>query len=158
MKLISGSAEETTKLGERIGKILTGGEFIKLSGELGCGKTQLTKGIAVGLGITENVISPTFTIERVYKAGEASKLELHHFDFYRLDEHDEEISQELSELVKGENNVIVVEWPENIERALPAEFIELKFNYVDENIREIEMTASGEKYERILDKIDDTCN
>lgn len=158
MNLLSGSAEKTIKLGECIGRLLEGGELLKLTGELGGGKTQITKGIAKGLGVVDKVVSPTFTIERIYKAHENSSLELHHFDFYRLSNSDIEISQGLNELIASKNNIIVVEWPENIKDVLPSECLRIEFEYVDDETRKISISAKGEKYEKLLERINDTCN
>lgn len=157
MNFTSDSTEKTIRLGECIGSLLTGGEFIKLTGELGGGKTHFTKGIAAGLGITENIVSPTFTIERVY-VQDCSGLEFHHFDFYRLGESDEEIFEGIKEITGDKKSIVVVEWPENIGKALPGEFLELNFEYIDENTRKIEILARGEKYEKLLKEINDTCS
>jgi tRNA threonylcarbamoyladenosine biosynthesis protein TsaE len=117
------SFAETVALGFRLGSLLNGGEFIALTGDLGGGKTQFTKGIAAGLGIDETVVSPTFTIERIYKG---RKLELHHFDLYRV-LNDTEIASEIADLSKDDKNVIVIEWPENIDGIAPAENLAINF-------------------------------
>ena len=83
---VTGSREETIALGERLGRALVAGDVLVLTGDLGAGKTQLTKGIAAGMGVTDDVTSPTFTIEMVY---EGAKMPLYHFDLYRLDDPDQ---------------------------------------------------------------------
>jgi len=157
VNLLSGSEKETIRLGECIGRLLVGGELIKLTGELGGGKTQFAKGIAKGLGVIDNVVSPTFTIERIYTAPKFSSLEFHHFDFYRLCDSDIEISQELKGLAEDKNNIVVIEWPENI-KELPPECLEIRFEYIDNETRKIDISAQGEKYEKLLERINDTCN
>ena len=80
---VAESTEQTIALGERLGRLLAAGDVLVLTGDLGAGKTQLTKGIARGLGVEDDVTSPTFTIGMVYEGGE---LPLYHFDLYRLED------------------------------------------------------------------------
>lgn len=148
MKFTTNSNQETIKLGEKIGKALIGGEIFLLEGDLGAGKTQFTKGLAKGLGIEEEVISPTFTIERIYEG----RLNLHHFDFYRLDNNDPELTEEVLDLQNDKLNVLVFEWPDNLEKALPNERIIIKLSYKDEEVREIEIMPT-EKYNYILENL-----
>jgi tRNA threonylcarbamoyladenosine biosynthesis protein TsaE len=134
------SEAETVELGRRLGEKLKGSEVIALLGDLGGGKTQFTKGIAKGLGVEEEVVSPTFTIERIYSG---KPLVLHHFDFYRLGVQDPEIAEEIDELQKEESNVTVIEWAKNLEGVLPKEFVEINFAYLDENKRQLNITGHG---------------
>lgn len=120
---------ETIALGSKLGASLRGGEFIALTGDLGGGKTQFTKGIAKGLGITETIVSPTFTIERIYG-------KLHHFDLYRAHD-DQEIAEGIRDLAGDPENIVVVEWPENIAGILPQIYTAINFKYIGENEREI---------------------
>jgi tRNA threonylcarbamoyladenosine biosynthesis protein TsaE len=143
--------EETIELGEKLGKMLSGGEFLVLVGDLGGGKTQFTKGLAKGLGITETVVSPTFTIERIYES--PKRLYLHHFDFYRLQKMEMEIESEVADLEKDDQNVIVVEWGKNIPGALPEEHLEVSFEYEDDLTRKISMKPRGHRYEKIIKEL-----
>ena len=104
-------------LGQAIGKQLRGGEVIELIGDVGAGKTTLTKGIAIGLGVDEDVQSPSFTISRTYQTARPNLL-LAHYDFYRL--HDPGImASELGEVVNDKGVVTVVEWAEIVNDVLP---------------------------------------
>lgn len=104
-------------LGQAIGKHLRGGEVIELIGDVGAGKTTLTKGIAIGLGVDEDVQSPSFTISRTYQTARPDLL-LAHYDFYRL--HDPGImASELDEVVNDKGVVTVVEWAEIVNDVLP---------------------------------------
>jgi tRNA threonylcarbamoyladenosine biosynthesis protein TsaE len=132
-KHITKSDQETISLGKELSKGLKGGDLVLLYGDLGGGKTHFTKGVAVGLGVTETVISPTFTIERIYQG---NQLELHHFDLYRTIE-DREIELEIEDLVKDNGNIVVVEWPENISKLNTLGAIKINFKYLDEATREI---------------------
>jgi tRNA threonylcarbamoyladenosine biosynthesis protein TsaE len=110
------SSEQTEQLAQRLGKALRGGEVIELVSDLGGGKTTFTRGLARGMGSTDTVASPTFTISKVYQAGD---LEIHHFDFYRLQEPGI-IADELAEVVGAPHTVVVVEWADAVQSVLPA--------------------------------------
>lgn len=107
----------TEWLGELIGRLLKGGEVIELHSDLGGGKTTLTRGIARGLGIKQNITSPTFTINRTY-TGER-KIELRHFDFYRLNDAGV-VALQVEESINEPNVVSVVEWGKAVIDILPA--------------------------------------
>ena len=114
MTITTHSAAETEALGERLAARLTGGEVIAYTGDLGAGKTAFTRGLARGLGITDRVTSPTFTIVNEYEGG---RLPLFHFDMYRLSSSDElyDIGWE-DYLARG--GVCAVEWSEIVSDAL----------------------------------------
>ena len=114
MTFTTHSAAETEALGEQLASRLTGGEVIAYTGDLGAGKTAFTRGLARGLGITDRVTSPTFTIVNEYEGG---RLPLFHFDMYRLSSSDElyDIGWE-DYLARG--GVCAVEWSEIVADAL----------------------------------------
>ena len=107
--------KDTEKLGENIGQKVQPGTVIALIGDLGTGKTTLTKSIARGLGVTETVTSPTFNIIREYRSG---RLPLYHFDVYRIGDPDEMFELGYEEYFYGDG-VCVVEWADIIEELLP---------------------------------------
>lgn len=107
-RFVTTSREETIALGERLGSNLRAGDVLVLTGDLGAGKTQLTKGIAAGLGVKADVTSPTFTIEMVY---EGTDLPLYHFDLYRLDSADELEDTGIFDVL-GSDGVCAIEWGE----------------------------------------------
>ncbi len=109
------SAEETRRIGRDLAGMAKPGEIYALSGDLGVGKTVFTKGFAEGLGITEPVNSPTFTILQIYEGG---RLPLYHFDVYRIEEPDEMEEVGLEEYLFGQG-VCLIEWPEQIAECLP---------------------------------------
>ena len=135
------SAEETAALGEKIGQNAAPGEVYTLIGDLGVGKTVLTQGIAKGLGITEPICSPTFTIVQIYEEG---RLPFYHFDVYRIGDIEEmdEIGYEDCFYGKG---VTMIEWANLIEEILPETYREVKiekdlekgFDYRTITIREV---------------------
>lgn len=126
------------KLGKRLGDSLRGGEIIELIGDVGAGKTTLTRGIARSLGVEDTLQSPTFTISREYKG---EKLRLVHYDFYRLSEPGI-MADELDETLKDTNTVSVIEWSGAVEEVLPDNRIIIKIFPVsnDENSRDVEIT------------------
>ena len=134
-KIITKSSQETKAFAKKIVR-----EYLKLNksnnlviclyGDLGGGKTTFTQGIAEELGITETVNSPTFLIMKKYNS-------LYHFDCYRISDYQEILDLGWEEIISGENKIIVIEWPEKIEKILPKERLEIKFEFVDENTRKI---------------------
>lgn len=109
------SAKETAELGRRLGKEAKAGEVYTLIGDLGVGKTVFTKGIAEGLGITESVNSPTFTIVQVYDTG---RMPFYHFDVYRIGDIEEMDEIGYEDYFYGEG-LTMIEWANLIEEILP---------------------------------------
>ena len=110
---ISNSAEETERLGERVASKLSGTEVIALFGGLGMGKTAFTRGLARGMGADDIVSSPTFALVNEYRG----RVPVYHFDMYRVASWDDLYSTGVFDYL--ENGVLVIEWSENIEGALP---------------------------------------
>lgn len=113
--IIAKSEDETRKLGLELGRRAEPGQIIALIGDLGTGKTTLTKYIAEGLGITEVVSSPTFTVIKEYESG---RMPLYHFDVYRVGDPDELFNIGAYEYFDG-NGLCVIEWADLIEDELP---------------------------------------
>ena len=140
------------QLGERIGTVLEGGEVLELVGDVGVGKTTLTKGIAAALGITEPVQSPTFTISRVYFA--PSGLELHHYDFYRLGEAGI-MGDEIQEVMARPENITVIEWAGAIDHVLPEDRLIIKCMATGENERVVKLLPTGSIARALLCRLED---
>jgi tRNA threonylcarbamoyladenosine biosynthesis protein TsaE len=136
LKLISNSIKETLAIGEKLGKSLRPGDVIALVGDLGSGKTVLTKGIAKGLGVknTRYVNSPTFVIIKEYKG----KVPLYHFDIYRLNRYTLVDDIAFEEYFYGDG-VTVVEWADKIPELLPKKRIEVRLSVVGDTKRKIEV-------------------
>ena len=107
-RFVTGSRDQTIALGEKIGRALEAGDVLVLTGDLGAGKTQLTKGIAAGMGVVGDVTSPTFTIEMVY---EGAEMPLYHFDLYRLDDPDQLEDTGIFDVL-GADGVCSIKWGE----------------------------------------------
>ncbi len=120
MKFESFSAEETYALGKKLGEEATPGTVFCLSGDLGVGKTVFTKGFANGLGVTDTVNSPTFTIVQEYQG----RIPFYHFDVYRIEEPEEMEEIGYEDYFYGDG-VCMIEWAELIEELLPAEAVKV---------------------------------
>ena len=116
------SAEETYDIGRALAEKAVPGEIYALSGDLGVGKTVFTKGFAAGLGITEPVNSPTFTILQVYEGG---RLPLYHFDVYRIGDVEEMDEIGYEDYFYGDG-VCLIEWANLIEEILPEKYTEIR--------------------------------
>lgn len=139
--MLSKSEKETIELGEKIGKKLEKGMCLVLKGDLAGGKTTFAKGIGKALNIKEVINSPTFTILKIYEGN----LKLFHIDAYRLEGSDYDLG--LDEYL--DEGVMVVEWPEYYIDYLPSEYLEITFNYIDDDTREINFIAHGDKYKEL---------
>lgn len=122
------SQPKTVSLGKKVGAALQAGDVLVLTGDLGAGKTQLTKGIAAGLGIDADVTSPTFTIEMVYEGG---RLPLYHFDLYRLDDPDQLEDIGLYDVL-GADGVCVIEWGEQFADEL-GDYVSIRVTRLDDD-------------------------
>ena len=145
---ISNSPSDTQTLGEKIGDSLRGGSIIALMGELGCGKTLLTRGISVGLGVPlRQVNSPTFVLVNEYRG----RLPVSHMDLYRLSNIQEgfEIGV-LDYLTRAESGVIVVEWAEKILSLLPDTYLQVQFEVISPMKRRLLLSGIGEKFNYLL--------
>ena len=116
MEFITNSPRETETLGQKLGQCLPAGTVIAYRGDLGAGKTAFTRGLARGLGITEPVTSPTYTIVNEYLGG---RLPLFHFDMYRLHSADDLFDIGWDDYLERQG-ICAVEWSENVEEALEA--------------------------------------
>lgn len=142
------SIEETTNLGFKLGKLLNPSDIICLTGDLGTGKTHITKGIAKGLGITDTITSPTFNIVNQYESG---RLKLNHFDVYRVSDPDEIYAIGFDDYIFSDA-VSIIEWANYIEEILPEEFLHIHISKdldKGENFRKITLTKFGHRYDYI---------
>jgi len=137
------------QLGEAIGRSVSGGEVLELVGDIGAGKTTLTKGIAQSLGISEPVQSPTFTISRVYDSPKG--LHLVHYDFYRLSEAGI-MGDEIREAM-DDDSVVVVEWAGAVDDDLPKDRLVVKITTISEEERLVEFHPGGKKSIELWQKI-----
>ena len=134
MRVISSSEQETRELGKRMSQKVTPGTVISLRGSLGAGKTVFAKGFALGLGITEAIVSPTFTLVQEYDG----RLKLYHLDLYRLSGEDEFESMGGEDFLYSDG-VALIEWSEKIEDMLPDDTIFNNITINEDLTRSIEI-------------------
>ena len=137
MEFITNSPEETEALGERLAKILAPGTILAYRGDLGAGKTAFTRGLARGLGCTEQVTSPTYTIVNEYLGG---RLPLFHFDMYRLRSSDDLFDIGWDDYLER-NGICAVEWSENVADAME-DPVTVTIEKIGENSRRITVERS----------------
>lgn len=137
---------ETEAFGLKLGSLLNEGMCITLSGDLGAGKTTLTKSIGKAIGVTKTINSPTFTILKIYHG----KFPLYHIDAYRLEGIDQDLGFE--EFIEGDG-VCIIEWPDFMASQLPKERLEIAIHNGSDEHREFECKAIGSKYEEVLEKL-----
>jgi tRNA threonylcarbamoyladenosine biosynthesis protein TsaE len=133
-QLTTRSSDETSRLGEVLGRALRRGDLVLLRGEIGTGKTTFTKGVAAGLEIAETVVSPTFMLHGIYEG----RLTLTHFDFYRLEDASEALILGLDETLDSDG-VALVEWADRVPSAFHPPYLEIAFEL-----------GTGEPDERVL--------
>ena len=124
-KIVIKNEEETKKFGKQLCEKLTAGSIVALTGDLGTGKTTLTKAIAAGLGVTDVITSPTFNIVKQYDSG---RLPLYHFDVYRIGDVDEMYEIGYEEYFFGEG-VCVIEWADLIDEIIPDDAMRIEIEY-----------------------------
>lgn len=148
--LESRSVKDTRRFGEAVGRAAQAGDVVLLSGELGAGKTMFVQGIARGLGYEGNVSSKSFVIMGEY----AGREKLYHADLYRLEDPIQVEELGLSDIT--EDGVLVIEWPERGEWALPDQALLVRFEVTGEDMRRLTATAVGARAEALRDALRDT--
>lgn len=137
-EFLSHSADDTKRIAADFAKTLTGGEVVAFSGGLGMGKTTFVSGAAAALGVGDYVSSPTFAIVNDY----GGKPRIYHFDMYRVTDWDSLYSTGFFDYMTNEN-VLFIEWSENIDGALPENTIRIDFEKTGDNERRITIDGGG---------------
>jgi tRNA threonylcarbamoyladenosine biosynthesis protein TsaE len=146
IEFISRSPEQTRRVGMRLGGMLQDGDVIGLVGDLGSGKTTLVQGVASGWGSLDPVSSPTFVLVNVYRHPEGGRL--FHLDAYRLSGPAEAEDLDLTTMLDA--GPLVVEWAERIQKVLPLDHLQVAMTYIDDNCRDLIISAHGSRYELML--------
>lgn len=147
LEFFSRSADQTRRLGMRLGSLLGKGDVVCLQGDLGSGKTTLVQGIAQGWGSLDPVSSPTFVIVNVYRRPD--NVSLYHLDAYRLQDAFE--AEEMDIDLMLEHGALVVEWPEKISAALPTECLKVELRWIADEQRGMVFLPNGDHYDALLD-------
>jgi tRNA threonylcarbamoyladenosine biosynthesis protein TsaE len=150
LQITSGSSQETERLGACIGSLLRPGYFVALRGDLGGGKTCLTRGVVAALApqSAHLVASPTYAIMNCYPGNTP----VYHFDFYRLAGDDDIAELGFEEFFYGDG-VCIIEWSERLTELLPLDLLTIMFEYSGDNRRVITMTSSGQKSDALLEQL-----
>ena len=147
--IISNHEQKTYDLGYKLGTLLKKGDILCLTGDLGAGKTAMSKAIAKGLEVDEHVTSPTFAIIQEYMG----RLPLYHFDVYRIGSVEEMEDLGYEEYFYGDG-VCIIEWASIIEELIPKEHLWIDIKRDDhENVRKIEMKATTEHFKNIIEEL-----
>lgn len=139
------SDKETFELGRVLGTLLDSGDVVGLSGPLGAGKTVLAKGIGRGLGVREEVLSPSFNIVLEY----VGRVLFRHVDFYRLRSDKEASDMGMEEYIGGDA-VTVIEWADKLPTVLPPEHLKVNISFLREDERKISFKPYGRRFEKIV--------
>lgn len=148
MEFLIDSVDLTIEIGRQLGFLVKPGDIICLTGDLGAGKTHFAKGIALGMGISENITSPTFTIVNEYNSG---RLKLFHFDVYRVNDPDEICAIGFDEYIFG-SGVSIIEWSNYIDELIPEDYLSVditKHWKTGENFRKVVIIPHGNRYDYI---------
>jgi tRNA threonylcarbamoyladenosine biosynthesis protein TsaE len=148
-EFFSRSADQTRRVGMRLGALLQRGDVICLEGDLGAGKTTLVQGMATGWGSTDAVSSPTFVLVNIYRRPGEERFA--HLDAYRLADGAEAIDLDLEHLLDG--GPLVVEWADKILPSLPREHLLIQMNWVEIEQRSMQVKANGRRAEQLLEKL-----
>lgn len=145
MKFTSQSTEETRVVAEHLLNNISLGNsatVVTLSGELGAGKTDFAQNVGEMLGVKENMHSPTFVIMKVYEIDWKGFKNLIHIDAYRLEKDSELLHLGWKGIISEPENLVLIEWPENVPGIIPNNAKKISLTFVDENTREIEIHES----------------
>lgn len=158
VKLLCMDEKATKRLGFALGACLRPGDVVLLRGEMGAGKSVLTRAAAAGMGVTGPVPSPTFTILNIH---EGRAMKLYHFDLYRLEGEDALYEMGLEEFIPPMDGAAMIEWPEMAEGAMPADALTVEIAYADGGAsRDVTLVPGGafdeERIGRIAKKMEES--
>lgn len=147
--------EKTIEIGFNIGKLISLPTLIYLEGDLGAGKTHITKGIASGIGIEEDITSPTFTLINEYFT---NKVNLYHLDLYRLDSVNQVLNLGVEDFIDSEKSLVIMEWSDKLEgNKLSDNLLEIKLLH-ENNARRIIIKTDNKIYENVLVELEKVVN
>ncbi len=149
LEIFSRSAEQTRRIGMRLGAMLRPGMLVALQGDLGAGKTTFVQGLVSGWGSLDQVTSPTFVLVNVYR--HPTGAHLYHLDAYRLNSALEATDLDLEAMLS--TGPLVVEWANRVQAALPPEGLWLKMRWLAEEHRSLQFAALGKSYLKLLEKL-----
>lgn len=152
LEFFSRSPEQTRRIGARLGSLIQAGDVICLQGDLGAGKTTFVQGLAQGWGSIDSVSSPTFILVNMYRRQNGDQL--FHLDTYRLESVPEAEELDLDAMLM--DGALIIEWPERLGNLIPAERLWINFEHIEDEHRQMKLTASGKRYDEILEQMRQT--
>lgn len=150
LDIISHSATQAGRLGVRLGKLLKAGDIICLSGDMGTGKTVLATGIGQGWGATTPLTSPTYNLVHQHRRDD-DEVVLYHLDCYRLQSADETDTIGWEDILES-HGVVIIEWAERIEDALPHDRLWIDLRVIEDTRRSFRLEAEGERYQKLVEE------
>ena len=148
LDIISYSAEQTGRLGIRLGSLLTGGDIVCLSGDMGAGKTVFCSGIGRGWGATYPLTSPTYNLVHEHRR-KKDDLVLYHLDCYRLSGPDDADSIGLDDMLES-GGIVILEWAERLKPVLPRESLWVHIRVMEETRRNFVLEGEGDHYQQLI--------
>lgn len=148
LDIISHSADQTQRLGARLGALLQAGDVVCLSGDMGAGKTVFAGGIGKGWGVKNPLTSPTFNLVHEHTR-DADSQRLYHLDCYRLEHPGEAEGVGLDDVLSGRGPVII-EWPEHILSTLPRQRLWIELRVLEPTRRNFAFVGTGKRYEELI--------
>lgn len=152
VRIETGEVEQTIELGNLIGSLLKAGDVVALMGQLGAGKTYLTKGIAEGQGVKDRneVTSPSYVLVKQYMG----RMPIYHFDAYRVKSSDEMYDIDCVGFFWGEG-ISIIEWADKVMECLPDDFIKITIETVNQTSRDIHVSYQGERYRSFMEEFNE---
>lgn len=150
LDIISHSPDQTQRLGTRLGKLLRAGDVICLSGDMGAGKTVFSTGIGQGWGADTPLTSPTYNLVHEHRR-KADKQRLYHLDCYRLSGAEDTDSIGLDDMLDGDA-IVILEWAERIEKALPDDYLWIELRVTDPSRRNFIIEGEGDRYRKLIEE------
>ena len=147
LKIRTNNPKETFKFGKKLGKKLVSGDIVCLQGNLGAGKTSLAKGICAGLGVKDQITSPTYTIVNEYRGD----LKVNHLDLYRIREEDELYNIGFEDYLYS-NGVTIIEWPDKAGSLMPDNYLDINLKGQGDK-REIRLIPQANKYIELITEL-----
>lgn len=141
--ILTKSFEETQAFAQQFAPTIKGGDVLLLYGELGAGKTTFMQGLAKGLGVSQRIISPTFIIMRTYNLPGNNIKYLYHIDLYRTQSETDLEGLGIPEVLRENDGISAIEWPEKLGNMLPGKRIDIHFTSLSEEERKIEIEYVG---------------
>lgn len=153
MEIVSTAPEKTFSFGRQLGQLLKEGSILCLIGDLGAGKTLLVQGIAQGLGLNEEITSPTFTVMNVYEG----TIPVYHFDLYRLESPEQLLDIGFDEYTNA-GGIAIIEWPDKFPDYMPDGYLRLELIKTGDNDRLIKVSSQGAHHHLLYEELKQACS